>query len=417
MLIVRTVFTACVFIACGAIFFPSAAKAQNLAFEGFETNTGDWTPITTRVPSGGGTLQIPAASGNWYGELTNVHDSYSVGYGGAEFSYFGFPSTPSYTGDYSQSISLYVFADWPTAINNGPGVWVDMSGGHLAGNFGAEHNFHLTPTGSSVIVTADGQVNPIVTITKTGWYTFQMTFKKGKLPTDLVSTDMNVRDHNGNLLGTTLVVSDSPSGPLLSQDLKGPGYVWITVWPNGFANDVMAIDGVRADLLTPGDAYQVRYAANLNIGDSQISLTNTGASGGNLCANVYAFDSAEELIACCTCTVTPNGLQGLSVRDGVSNTLTPAMPTSVVIKIVATSGMCNASAVTAGVLAPGLRAWVTTLHQNTSTTPITYSSAEGSFAISDLSAPELAHMTSTCGFIQSNGSGFGICKGCSAGGR
>jgi hypothetical protein len=33
-----------------------------------------------------------------------------------------------------------------------------------------------------------------------------------------------------------------------------------------------------------------------------------------------------------------------------------------------------------------------------------------------LSAAELAHITSTCGFIQSNGSGFGICNGCAAGG-
>jgi len=33
-----------------------------------------------------------------------------------------------------------------------------------------------------------------------------------------------------------------------------------------------------------------------------------------------------------------------------------------------------------------------------------------------LSAAELARVTSFCGFIQSNGSGFGICRSCRLGG-
>ena len=61
------------------------------------------------------------------------------------------------------------------------------------------------------------------------------------------------------------------------------------------------------------DTFQVRYAANLNIGDSFVDFTNTGATvangvSQNLCLNVYTFDPQEELISCCTCTVTPNGL-------------------------------------------------------------------------------------------------------------
>jgi hypothetical protein len=64
---------------------------------------------------------------------------------------------------------------------------------------------------------------------------------------------MNVFDQGRNLIGATTVVSDSPGGPLLSNQLGGPGYVWITVWPNlwpSTANPVLAIDDVRADLLT-----------------------------------------------------------------------------------------------------------------------------------------------------------------------
>src|SRR6202030_3842230 len=87
--------------------------------------------------------------------------------------------------------------------------------------------------------------------------------------------------------------------------------------------------------------YQLRYLANLNIGDSYVNLTNAGTlSGfdpaGRICVNVYTFDPAEEMISCCACPVTPNGLNSLSVRnDLIGNTLTPGKPTSVIIKLLA----------------------------------------------------------------------------------
>src|SRR5207253_4522782 len=148
---------------------------------------------------------------------------------------------------------------------------------------------------------------------------------------------------------------------------------------------------------TADTEYQVRYASNLNIGDSVINITNTGARGaglqagttasitGSICVNVYAFSPDEQMISCCSCPVTPNGLVSLSAKnDLVSNTLTPAVPTSIVIKILATvpvAGSCTNSAagVTAATLAPGLTAWGTTLHANTSTSPVTYFGTETAF--------------------------------------
>jgi hypothetical protein len=163
------------------------------------------------------------------------------------------------------------------------------------------------------------------------------------------------------------------------------------------------------------DAFQVRYASNLNIGDSVINITNAGTSGGNICANVYTFSPDEQLISCCSCTVTPNALVSLSANgDLVSNTLTPAHPTSIVVKLLATTGgACNASA--PGALAGGLRAWGTTLHA-APTTPVTYAVTETEFSQAGLSAGELARISSFCGFIQANGSGFGICRSCRLGG-
>jgi hypothetical protein len=179
--------------------------------------------------------------------------------------------------------------------------------------------------------------------------------------------------------------------------------------------------------------YQVKYAANLNVGDSVINLTNTGASGagfgsgtsatltGAICVNVYAFDPTENIVSCCSCPVTPNGLVSLSAqKDLISNPIFPRTPTSIVIKLVATApvaGSCTGSALLAGnpVFANGMLAWGTTLHTNTSTAAA-YSVSETPFAGATLSAGEQARLAYTCGFIANQGSGFGICASCRLGG-
>lgn len=175
----------------------------------------------------------------------------------------------------------------------------------------------------------------------------------------------------------------------------------------------------------PSDAFQVRYAVNLDRGDSVINLSNVGALGpfvglaadpsGNICANVYAFSPQEEQLACCSCLVTPNGLASLSVKDDLlSNTLSPETANSVVIELTASlpsaTGSCNAAA--PNFLAPGLVAWGTTLHAVSTSLQTT----ETEFLQATPSLPELTNITSFCGFIQANGSGYGICKSCRAGG-
>ncbi len=181
----------------------------------------------------------------------------------------------------------------------------------------------------------------------------------------------------------------------------------------------------------PPDVFQVRYASNLAIGDSGIDFTNSGASStialpvqnGNICVNAYVFSPDEQLISCCTCPVTPDGLQSLSVRnDLISNTLTPGVPTSVVVKLLASSGtLCNASTVTPAsiALASGLAAWGTTIHADpvTAGTPAgTFGVTETPFTRSTLSPAELNRLTALCSFNQVNGSGFGVCKSCRLGG-
>jgi hypothetical protein len=187
--------------------------------------------------------------------------------------------------------------------------------------------------------------------------------------------------------------------------------------------------------ITADSPYQIRYASNLAIGDSYVNISNTGARGGNIvgsgvspsitgsiCANVYVFTPDEEPVSCCSCPVTPNGLVSLSAqKDLISNPLTRGTPTSVVIKLVATvpvGGSCNNSAPAVGTetLAAGMVAWGTTLHANSSAAAGTYNTTETAFTPATLSAGELARLSSTCSFIASYGSGFGICNSCRLGG-
>lgn len=181
--------------------------------------------------------------------------------------------------------------------------------------------------------------------------------------------------------------------------------------------------------IAPPDAVQVRYAANMNLGDSVINITNAGTNGGNdtssfICVNVYAFAQDQQLISCCACPMSPNDLQTLSVKgDILTNTLTPGVPTGVTIMLTATDDTnqvgCDASTATGSPAAfvGGMRAWGTTLHS----APLgAIALTETEFSDVTLKAgntmgTELYKMTSLCGFIESDGSGYGICNSCKQG--
>jgi hypothetical protein len=177
-------------------------------------------------------------------------------------------------------------------------------------------------------------------------------------------------------------------------------------------------------------AISVSYAVNLKSGDSYVDITNAGglstvttqsgttaAVPGSICANVFAFDPGEELLSCCSCPVTPDGLVSLSAqKDLLANTLTSNPPSSISITLVATLPVSNscansASRVNTAALAPGLFAWSTTLHSNTSTTPA-LADTEVPFTAASFSTAELNRLAQACTFAQQQGSTFGICNSC-----
>jgi hypothetical protein len=230
-----------------------------------------------------------------------------------------------------------------------------------------------------------------------------------------------------------LIPQSDPTGDLL-------GY---TGGPISVASSLLTAPPsyVTGGVLVPSEAdtaFQVSYAANLNIGESNIDITNTGFNGaaaagpgfgstaGDICVNVYAVDPGEELISCCSCLITPDATANLGVvRDLTSNTQTGATVTSVTVKLYGTlpvagalpgSVTCNNSAAggayAGASILNGMAAFGTTLHARPSGS---YATTERPFTSATLSATELASLQGRCASIIGNASGFGVCASCRAG--
>src|ERR1700693_5164655 len=164
---------------------------------------------------------------------------------------------------------------------------------------------------------------------------------------------------------------------------------------------------------------------------SNINVTNAGTRGGydagdifgrpfgGVCVNAYYFDPNEELLSCCSCYVSPNGLHSFSLqKDFLANLLTPGSETAGTVLLVGSSaaanGTCDTQAAlwTTGVLEGGLRAWMTELHNNTSVGPTAYQMTEIRFRRVNLSESEQAKVRQLCGSIVTNGSKHGVCNSC-----
>jgi PEP-CTERM motif len=243
-----------------------SGHAAPLYFQGFETDTSGWTLQPggdgnggiTQVPSGGGSLGLTAYQGGYYAEVQNNTNSYQAGYGSGGFSFLngnGVTAPPYPGSSFSQSISVYINVNTPAPSAAGvPAFWIDMSPSLIADDgvgcdpaaCADEHNFNLTYTGSSVQVGTDGSA-PVLTINSSGWYTFQDTYAKGATPSSLVQTNENIFNASGILLSSTAALGNSDGGTLTSNNLAGPGYIWLPVWQDGFSGDLLGIDNVRAD--------------------------------------------------------------------------------------------------------------------------------------------------------------------------
>lgn len=143
--------------------------------------------------------------------------------------------------------------------------------------------------------------------------------------------------------------------------------------------------------------------------DGNVRISNTGLTGGRLCAMVYVFDANQEMTECCGCVVTPDGLRTLSINtDLTSNPLTGTVLNNGSVEVVpadyASNPTCDPGAITPkGIVAT----WAT--HIQSFPGP-TFVETEDSFQRSPLSDNALSTLTSDCSFVGTLGSGHGICS-------
>jgi hypothetical protein len=135
-----------------------------------------------------------------------------------------------------------------------------------------------------------------------------------------------------------------------------------------------------------------------------VQLTNTGTTGGNLCADVFVYDKFQEISECGSCLTTPNDLRTLSVNvDLTENPLTGVFLNTGSIRIVSAathSGTCPLP--TSGIVpTAGIRAWATHIQTGNQ---ITETPSQDEI----LSAAELGALQNGCFAISLAGSGRGI---------
>lgn len=148
----------------------------------------------------------------------------------------------------------------------------------------------------------------------------------------------------------------------------------------------------------------------------KVRIVNSGVQStasvlGDLCANIYVFDSAQELKECCSCPVTANGRILLTVEANLTNNPGNGAPFNsgsfvVVPSVLSSTTLCDATTVTpAPSPFPNLAVWATHVSNKGTGFGVTETLAPST----PLSGPELTELQSRCGFIVGNQSGAGIC--------
>jgi hypothetical protein len=164
------------------------------------------------------------------------------------------------------------------------------------------------------------------------------------------------------------------------------------------------------------------YANNAGPGsvmDQILFLINVGAGGspetspvGDVCANIYVFDNTQEMIACCSCRLTPNELVTSSIPHQLTNNpLIPIIPIAGVIKIMPTAAgasVCNPTAPSASSDASQVRGFSSHLEISGSATFIT----ETNIPSAPLGSEEAVFLPNACLFVKYLGSSYdrGTCS-------
>lgn len=182
------------------------------------------------------------------------------------------------------------------------------------------------------------------------------------------------------------------------------------------------------------DEYFVNYysfAHTTGAPDGKVRIDNPGLAvttadpDGTLCADVYVFDTQEEMTECCGCRVTADGLRTFSINTNLTGN--PSVHGRVlhdgVIKLVsalpnpnpAYGGQCDATGGGTRLTFPNnivptadLRAWGQHVQHTNSDSSI-YPTTEDAFQEATLTTTELNGLQETCTALWVFGSGTGRC--------
>jgi hypothetical protein len=140
------------------------------------------------------------------------------------------------------------------------------------------------------------------------------------------------------------------------------------------------------------------------INDGQTSTSQSeGVPNGNLYASIYVFDDDQELVECCSCYVSADGLLTESAENQLlNNSLTDKFYATGVIKVLSS----KTGDPTNNVLAPGLHGTMTHI-QNLSGS---YATTEAPLADANLVSAEQTALQESCSFAITLGSGRGTCS-------
>jgi hypothetical protein len=175
--------------------------------------------------------------------------------------------------------------------------------------------------------------------------------------------------------------------------LAGTGMAWAVPPPPSLIVDYYAGAG-NAVFPTP-------FAGTLRL-DNPGSTGGTSSGGGDLWALIYVFDADQQLVECCGCRLTPDGLRTLDVNhDLVSNPNNGLFSLSGtgVIKVASAS---NSDPGTPIVFKGTILGWGTHENYKGSVTETTSQKV-------NVSQGEANRLAAVCSIIESNSSGAGRC--------
>ena len=216
----------------------------------------------------------------------------------------------------------------------------------------------------------------------------------------------------------TLVLVFALAGVIFAQDPYEQTY-----FDNGLNGNLSVPVGSQFDAGT-------LYIINPGLTGSPISDCGSGSTGGPplptapiasaaplctpqgvLCANIYVFDDTQEMVECCSCPVTANGLLVISIDDLTENPLTVS-PFRGVIKLIssAPNPVCDPTDLSA--VTPELRSFATHLQNaafgGTHAGPV-YSLTSDELSHAPLSTFEQRDLAQICSFVRYLGTGRGRC--------